>query len=217
MKRFAALMLALALAALIGRGFAGAQDATPAAGATPSGFFGFPDPSECTVAPKSIGELQSILATPVAATPAAATPTASPVTTAMPAGTPADATTVAEVQATLRETVACINTGQILKVVQFYSDDLLRSIIAGYPLEQLQQGTPVAGTPVPLPQAQQTELIGISGMVVTPDGRVAVVVTGDNHAEPSPPSDTLFYFVKVGDKWLVDDFVTDVNVATPAP
>jgi len=205
-------MLALVALAIARPGLAGAQDATPAPVGSPTGIFGFPDPSECTVAPKTLDELQSILATPVAATPAA-----SPVTTAMPSGTPADATTVAEVQATLREAVACINTGQTLKIVQFYSDNLLRRIFAGYPLEQLTQGTPVAGTPVPLSEGQQTELIAISGMVVEPDGRVAVVVTGDNHADPSPASDTLFIFVKVGDKWFIDDFYTNVNMATPTP
>jgi hypothetical protein len=211
-NRLAIVMLALAALLLVRPGLVGAQEATPATAGTPSGIFGFPDPSECTVAPKTIAELQSILATPVAATPAA-----TPITTGMPAGTPADAQTVSEIQTALREAVACINTGDILKVIQFYSDDLLRRLFAGYPVEQLQQGTPVAGTPEPLNEGQQTELIAISGMVVQPDGRVAVVVTGDDHSNSAPASDTLFYWVKVGDTWLIDDFVTDVTVATPTP
>jgi hypothetical protein len=113
----------------------------------------------------------------------------------------------------LREAVACINTGDILKIVAFYSDDLVRRLLINVPLEQIEQ----QGTPVPLTQDQMTELLAISGMVVLPDGRVAVVVTGDDHTNPAPASNTLFYFVKVGDRWLIDDFVTDVNVATPTP
>jgi hypothetical protein len=216
-NRLAIVMLALAALLLVRPGLVSAQEATPATAGTPSGIFGFPDPSECTVAPKTIPVLQSILATPVAATPAA-----TPVASGMPAGAPADAQTVTEIEAALHEAVACINTGDILKVIQFYSDDLLRRLFAGYPVEQLLPGTPGAGTPVvgtpePLNEGQQTELIAISGMVVLPDGRVAVVVTGDDHSNTAPASDTLFYWVKVGDKWLIDDFVTDVNVATPTP
>jgi len=210
-KRLAGIMFAIAALVLVQAGPVSAQNATPAAVGTPSGIFGFPDPSECTVAEKSIGELQSILATPVAATPAA-----TPIGGQLPQGTPADPQTVSDIQAALREAVACINTGDILKVVQFYTDDLLRRILAGYPLDQL-QATPVAGTPAPLPEAQQTELIAISGMVVQPDGRVLVVVTGDDHSNSAPASDTLFYWKNVNGKWLIDDFVTDVNLATPVP
>jgi len=215
-KRLAAILLALTALLLVQAGSVRAQEATPAAAGTPTGIFGFPDPSECTVAERTIDELQSILATPTAATPAA-----TPVSDQIPAGTPADAQTVSEIQATLREAVACINTGDILKVLNFYSDDLVRRLLAGYPLDQLQatpvSGTPVTGTPEPLPEARQTELIAISGMVVQPDGRVVVVVTGDDHSNSAPASDTLFYWKKVGDKWLIDDFITDVNMATPAP
>jgi hypothetical protein len=205
-KRLALAVFALS-AFLLGPSLALAQEATPAG--EPGGIFGFPDPAECTVAPRTVAELEAIMATP-----AAATPEASPTVLAeMPEGVPADATTEAEVQATLREAVACINTGDTLKILQFYSDNLIRRLLAGASLDQLEQ----QGTPVPLTQAQQTELIAISGMVVLPDGRVAVVVTGDDHSNPAAATDTIFYFVKVGDRWLIDDFVTSVDIATPAP
>jgi hypothetical protein len=194
-------------ALLLGPSLARAQEATSAG--TPGGFAGFPDPAECTVAPRTVDEIEAILATPEAETPEA-----SPTTlTTMPEGQPADATTVAEVQATLREAVACINTGDTLKILQFYSDNLIRRLLGGASRSQLEP----QGTPTPLTQEQMTELIAISGMVVLPDGRVAVVVTGDDHSDPSPPSDTIFYFVKVGDRWLIDDFATNVSIATPAP
>jgi hypothetical protein len=201
-KRLVVLMFALAALLLVRPSLIAAQEATP----SPGGILGFADPSECTVAARTIPELETILATP-----AAAMPEASP--TAMPAGTPLDATTTAEVQTALREAVACINTGDILKIIQFYSDDLTRRLLGGIPIEQIeQQATPAAPT-----EAQMTELIAISGMVMLPDGRVAVVVTGDDHSNPAPPSDTLFYWVNVGGRWLIDDFVTDVNIATPTP
>ena len=204
MKRLAVVVFAL-VALLLGPSLARAQEATP----SPEGIFGFPDPAECTVAARTAAELEAIVATP-----AAATPEATPSELAeMPEGVPADAATVAEVLSTLREAVACINTGDDLKIIQFYSDDLIRRLLGNAPLGQLEQ----EGTPVPLTEEQMTELIAISGMVMLPDGRVAVVVTGDDHTNPAPATDTIFYFVKVGDRWLIDDFETSVDIATPAP
>src|SRR4051794_25219466 len=84
-KRLAVIMLALVSLAVARPGLAGAQNATPAPVGSQRGIFVYPDPSECTVAQKTITELQSILATPVAAPPPAATPVGSE----MPAGTPA--------------------------------------------------------------------------------------------------------------------------------
>jgi hypothetical protein len=203
-KRVAMAVFALS-ALLLGPSLVRAQEATP----SPGGIFGFPDPSECTVAARTVAELEAILATPAAGTPEA-TPTE---LAEMPQGVPADATTVAEVQATLREAIACINTGDDLNILQFYSDDLIRRLLAGAQLDQLEG----QGTPVPLTQEQMTELIAISGMVMLEDGRVAVVVTGDDHTNPAPATDTLFVFVKVGDRWLIDDFETNVSMSTPVP
>jgi hypothetical protein len=204
-KRFALVMFALAALLLVRPGLLAAQEATP----SPGGILGFPDPAECTVAARTIPELEAILATPAAAAPEAS-PTA---ITEMPAGAPVDATTTAEIQAVLREAVACINTGDILKIIQFYSDDLIRRLLGNISIEQIEQ----QGTPTPLTQEQMTELIAVSGMVMLPDGRVAVVVTGDDHSNPAPASDTLFLFVNVDGRWLIDDFLTDVDIATPAP
>jgi hypothetical protein len=201
-KRLVVPLFALAALLLVRPGLVAAQEATP----SPGGILGIADPSECTVAARAIPEVEAILATP-----AAAMPEASP--TAMPAGTPLDTATTAEVQAALREAVACINTGDILKIIQFYTDDLIRQLLGGVPIEQIEQ----QATPTALTEAQMTELIAISGMVMLPDGRVAVVVTGDDHSNPAPPSDTMFFIVNVDGRWLIDDFVTDVNIATPAP
>jgi hypothetical protein len=204
-KRLALALFALT-ALLLGPNLARAQEATPAA--SPE-LFGFPDPAECTVAARTVTELEAILATP-----AAGTPEASPTPlTEMPAGVPADDATVVEVQTTLHEAVACINTGDTFKILQFYSDTLIRRLLANAPLAQLEQ----QGTPTPLTQEQMTELIATSGVVILPDGRAVIVVTGDDHSNPSPATDTIFYFVKVGDRWLIDDFVTSVSIATPAP
>src|SRR5262245_50024893 len=81
---------------------AGAQDGTPSAG------LDVPAAAECTVEPRSEDELRALFHE-VAATPL---PASLDIGRAeAPTGTPADAQTVAEINAAWRMYIACINTG----------------------------------------------------------------------------------------------------------
>jgi hypothetical protein len=44
-------------------------------------------------------------------------------------------------------------------------------------------------------------------VVITDDGRAAVIVVGDDQANARPPSGTLFYLVQEGDRWVIDETV----------
>ena len=202
-----ALLAALLVAALAAGHAPGlAQDATPAA------FPVTPDPAECRVAPRPPEEVLALLAgTPAAA----ASPTVGRLSAVgseaeLPAGEPADADTVAQIVATVRELIACNNAGQFARVFAFYTDGLIREAF-GDPAMAAQVATTFA-TPPPV---LMTELLDVRGVRVLPDGRVGAVI------EDRDPRQTVAFFmifVRVGDRWLVDgqiDLPPPGSAATP--
>ena len=194
-----------------------AQDATPVA--TPLA----PSPDECLVAPITVERLNGVLSgpstagTPESTVPEAVTeasPVASPATFTMPEGTPADDATTAAITAAVRSYLACINAGDVAKVLALYSDAGLQHLLA----EAIAQGKTgeqilgLFGTPQPLTEDRVTLLYSIDAIVILPDGRAAALVVGDDLTEPGPPGPALIYFVQVDDAWLVDGFVTTAEI-----
>ncbi len=200
MRRVLPLGLALcALAALLPT-VAAAQDATPAGGEAPA-------PADCQVAPRSLASLQALAATPV---PTATVAPASPTPFAMPAGLLADEATRKAITATIHELVACINAGDLPRALALYSDRLVGRILPNLgPLTETSYNG--AATPQPVPTKDRTVLIEFRDILILPDRRVAALVVGDDPTNPEPASATLFYLVKVGDRWVVDDFVRNVT------
>jgi ketosteroid isomerase-like protein len=173
--------------------------------ATPSPALDIPAPEECTVAPRTFAELQALVATPVAVTPTPAGE-GSPTPFALPAGTPADEATTEEVRSAIRELVACINAGDFWRVIALYSDRYVQFFLSQGG-ELTEEAYSQYATPVPLPPEQQIAIVEYRDVVVLPDGRIAAVVVGDDPTDDEPAGPTLFYLVKTGDRWLVDDFV----------
>lgn len=191
-----------------------AQESTPVSGPLA------PAPEECTVAPITVERLNLVISGASATgTPEAvveASPAASPTAFTMPEGTPADEATYTAVSAAVREYIACINAGDIAKVLALYSDTGLSDILAGA-IAQGATGEQILasfGTPAPLPPDQVTRLYGIDAIVITPDGRAAALVIGDDLTKPSPPGPALIYFVQVNGAWLVDGFVPTEQIVT---
>lgn len=119
-----------------------------------------------------------------------------------PTGTPADEQTVAEINATWRQFIACINAGDLARTFAFLSDDKVRGdfaldIVAGASEDDLIAY--LTATPVPLPPAQSAPFFPFYDVRVLDDGRVAVVAPGEGG-----PGEVLI-FVNDGDRWLVDD------------
>src|SRR4051812_29966541 len=86
---------------------------------TPSAVQDIPTASECTVQPRPEDDLRALFRE-VAATPL---PASVDITRAeAPAGTPADEQTVAEINATWRMFVACLNAGDQARMFALYSD-----------------------------------------------------------------------------------------------
>jgi ketosteroid isomerase-like protein len=194
--RWIALLCVAAWATVAGYDMTAAQEATPEV--VPA--------ASCVTEPVSLDELQAISATPLAATPA---PAASPAAEQMPAGEPADEATTEAVTATVRELTACINAGDFLRVLALYDDDFVRTALGGQPATQ-QMYDQLARITAREP-GQEIAILEVGEVRILEDGRAAVLVTGDDLADPGPSSTTLFYLVEVDGRWLVDEFGEDAE------
>lgn len=163
-----------------------------------------PAPEECTTAPRTLEELQGLVATPLPET-MPATPAATP--------GPVDAATEAAVRAVIRELIACSNAGDFWRVLALYSDRYVRAYVA-----QLVEA--ITGQPGPMteaiyqrfagnhPLAPESRLVilGFGPSEWLPDGRIAVVVIGDDPVDSEPAGPTRFILVAQSGQWRIDDF-----------
>jgi hypothetical protein len=203
----ASLGMALVLMVVGGLG-AHAQEAT----AVPSPMV--PDPALFRAAPRSLTEIQTLLATPIPA--AAQAPFVEPI------GTPADAQTAAAVTETALEIVACGNAGNFLALTALYTGDYLRGQLGGQPLDDATAAL-FAATPVAFPPEQRAKLVAVRNISVLAVRRVGVFIDLDDPNGPPEGTETEYgYFVAAGDRYLVDEIVviepaSGATDATPAP
>jgi hypothetical protein len=192
MNRLATAFSAVAVGALLATGVAAAQDATPIS----------PDPSLCTLTPPTYEEIAMYAASPVADV---ASPDATP-SIELPAGEPVDDATRDAVEQSMIINVACLNTGNTLLTMAAYTDEALAKIIGGAGAVSQEMYDSLA-TPKAIAGDQRTVIFEFQDMVLLPDGRVAVIIVGDNQADPSSASGpTLFYLKEVDGHWYIDDF-----------
>ncbi len=173
-----------------------AQEATPAPDV--------PAPEECAVPPRSLDDLQALVATPVAA-----------VEVASPVATPGavDPATEAAVRAAIRELIACSNAGDFWRVLALYCDRYVRAYV-------LQLVEAITGQPGPitaeiynqfartrpLPPEARIVILSFGQPERLPDGRIAVIVVGDDPLDREPAGPTRFILVQQGDEWRIDAF-----------
>ena len=179
----------------------GGQEATPPAGGVVPG-------SECTAERRPVTFLGDLVSTPPSEEEYQAP-------TAVPDGVPPDEQTAAEVTAAMRQVLACSNSGDVLRALSLFDDEYLRrSIDPNDDLnpETANELTESFATPVAIADDNLVVLIAIREMVVTPDGRVAVVVETDGGDEDGEGTAVdLFVFERRGDRWIVVDAVSDID------
>ena len=177
-----------------------AQDATSGAGAHPF----TPDPSECTVAPLSGVSLAALVSTPTSRQTAT---DALPSAVVISLGRSADAAIVADVTYTLREATACVNAGDVLRLLALFTPDALRrleaeGVLSAHALLVL-AGMPSAALP-----DQRVTLVAVTDIAVRPDGRVgAFAIQDDPTSLPEGLDVDYVVLARVGDRWLIDETI----------
>jgi hypothetical protein len=189
-----AISIALSVFALTGSAAFAAQQSTPSAGQD------IPAASECTVQPRPEEELRALFRE-VAATPL---PDSVDITRAeAPTGTAADEQTVAEINATWRMFVACLNAGDQARMFALYSDDMVRRQLVvdiGFGVTEDALFEFLAATPSPLPAGQGAPFVPFTDVLTLSDGRVAAIGPGD------AGKSTVRIFARQGDHWVIDEW-----------
>ncbi|MCC6674686.1 MAG: hypothetical protein IT339_05790 [Thermomicrobiales bacterium] len=175
---------------------AAAQEMTPTVDA--------PDPALCTLRPLTGEDLQRIqdAGFPPIETP---TPVSSPFV--MPSGDELFTHDLNEVQKDLRRAIACVNTGEPLRALAAYTDRWIANFL------QEQGGLDdelIAGLQVgrDLQPDNYLQILQFGDAVRLEDGRVAIVVLGNDPAKASAPSQRLFLMDEVRPgRFLIDEVV----------
>jgi hypothetical protein len=180
-----------------------AQDVTPAAGE------GLPvPPEECVIERRSLASLPD----PSLATPAP-TRAATPETFTFPEGTPADQETVDAVTSAIRQSLACGNAGDSLRLFSTLTDSYIASLMVDAGLPAMSPAIyDYLATPIPTPVETQVSLDSVEQVQVLLDGRIgAVVVTTDTETTRN------FVVLVERDGHYLIDRVTPIPEATATP
>jgi hypothetical protein len=182
----------------------------PAALAAPPDLTPIPaaavDPSRCTVPPRPDADFVAVdRGTPFAVMAAFGTPVATPVPPAD--GRPADPATSAAATATFTEAVACLYAGDVRRLAALMTDAQFQRAFSGIGRSTV---TGVLGTPTTLPLEARAGNLAIGDVLIYPDGRVSAVTMGNGKR-------SLTYFIKVGDRYLIDSTINLPPEATPTP
>jgi hypothetical protein len=156
-----------------------------------------PDPSECTVEPRTVEEVEALVPDQPDYSSNPDIPTREP--TATPPldlrHSPADEETAREIEAAYREWVACLNAGDALRYAALLSDDLLRT--GSFDLTSFE---------TPIPEEDRLTILDISYLREFDDGRAGGVLVIAPNSFPAAISPQFFIFTKEGDHWLLDGF-----------
>ncbi|MER3438508.1 MAG: hypothetical protein C4346_13500 [Chloroflexota bacterium] len=116
-------------------------------------------------------------------------------------------------RAAIRELIACSNAGDFWRVLAVYSDRYVRDYVAQLVEAITGQPGPITAEIYnqfartrPLPPEARIVILTFGQPEHLPDGRIAVIVVGDDPLDREPAGPTRFYLVKQGDRWLIDGF-----------
>lgn len=171
-----------------------AHDATPAA--TPV----LPGAAACDVAPLAVEEAVARLFDPTGRPRAERPPTLVAPAADLRPGAAADPATAAAVEAATRRFLACVGTGDALRLLPLLTDDYAAAF-GPWALLDPETARATIATPQPAPVDQRFALAAIEEVVVQDDGRLRAKVTGRQGS--APPSTTYLLFERAGDRLLV--------------
>lgn len=188
-------MIAIAASVLLTPVATLAQDSTPAADGPVGVSAAF-----CTIAPRSIESLRSI----IDRQPADGTDVRIPIRFAPGDGQPADVLTIEAVTDVMNELAACYNAGDLLRIYGLFTDDALLPALLPEDVDAA-----AVATPDPISSGHLYEAPEIWDVRVQVDGRVTAMV--DFNGELA-----LITFAWNGEQYLIDLFDDQiVGSATP--
>ena len=127
----------------------------------------------------------------------------------LPAGDDADPATTAAITAVLREMVACLTSGDMLRFYALHSDDWLRQSLGAV------DGMAILTTSIPpLDDGHRARYLGPWHVQFLPDGRVlaaVLLVVGDD-PRPDPNRTRVLIFSRRDGRWLVDETIASVRI-----
>ena len=174
-----------------------------------------PGPDECTVAPRTLQEFETLTQRPAPGEPPDASESG---------GEPVDEATRAAIAGTARELVACSNAGDILRRLALYSDDRLRFAYPDGPTRALET---IAETPLPLAEAERVALVSVEDLRQLADGRVSALVTVDNPASHSHGPQAAatasqlevarLIFIQEAGRWRIDETLREDTQSNATP
>lgn len=187
MRATVGLVLALALVCWVRLSVA-AETPTPYA----------PLPGQCTIAPRTIADLERILATATAHPPPERPKSGDPIGS--------ESATGQAVNAVITELFACLNAGDRLRSYALYTDAFLATILQPADLES-------AATPSPVDKDDYTR-IGAIELHALAGERVLAKVTLD---PALIPVQKIFEFilVPVDGQWRIDAVINEIDFAIP--
>jgi hypothetical protein len=123
----------------------------------------------------------------------------------LPSGVPVDQETADEIGSLLADLVACINAGDFLRSIAFYTDHL---IYARGPIDSATLQALASSTPTPLPADAQQTIEQIHSIEFLPGAKIAAIVTisGIDDLDPEPGITLVFILAMTTDGWRIDDF-----------
>ncbi len=164
------------------------------------------DPAKCTVASRTVDEINQLTASKTPPPMVALQPTPA-------ADQTIDAGTKDAIAGTVSEFIACSNGMDTMRRLALFSDAAIQRSFPGGVTPSFART--VTAPPTPLPQDQWVTLKGITGFRRLSDGRIRVEIdvgypgmASHNHgAAGAGGSGTTAILVKQGDRWLIDQLM----------
>jgi hypothetical protein len=162
-----------------------------------------PDAAECRISPRSVERTLALIALATPETSTREAPYA-----IVPKGTPADASTVAGVIATVREFVACVNAGDFPRAFTLFTEDgFKRFSTSSTPPTEEEIRVLFEVNPEDVATETPASLVAVTDISDLADGRVGAFAVIDDATESPPMTTSYLVFARTGERWLIDDIL----------
>lgn len=166
--------------------------------ATPEPAGDAPRPDDCLVEPRKFGHAGAM------ATPIAAPSGVLPAPDSVPPGESASDEQAAAVEATVTESIACRNAGDLRRAYALMSDRMIEGLLGGESGPAPELLAMLENRSQRVSRGERLELVSVSGVQALPDGRLRADVTTRN-AETT--FEDILILTESDGRWLIDEAI----------